>query len=141
MNNKDVIKVDMIVGLPGSGKSTFALSKINNDSFFIDDFSLNKHLLTDFIESGKKRLVITDPLLCEVTKERAEQRLIFMLKHDNLEFEWFLFENDLNACWNNVFNRNDGRKISYSFLENLSKIYNQNYFSEPQITLPVFKRK
>lgn len=141
MNNKEVIKVDMIVGLPGSGKSTFALSKINNDSFFIDDFSLNKHLLTHFIESGKKRLVITDPLLCEVTKERAEQRLIFMLKHDNLEFEWFLFENDLNACWNNVFNRNDGRKISYSFLENLSKIYNQNYFSEPQITLPVFKRK
>lgn len=126
--NKDKIDITIIVGLPGSGKSTFALKLINNNNFLIDDFSLNRHLLEDFKKTEMKELIITDPLLCETTIERAEKKLKMFLKSENIDFKWILFENNLKDCWTNVFNRNDDRQISYGFMKDLSKKYEENYF-------------
>lgn len=140
--NEDKIDITVIVGLPGSGKSTFALKLINDNNFLIDDFSLNRHLLEDFKKSGKKELVITDPLLCETTQERAEKKLKFFLKNENINFKWVLFENDLKNCWTNVFEREDNREISYNFVKELSKKYEENYFYKNQENvIDVFKKE
>lgn len=141
--NDDKINVTIIVGLPGSGKSTFALKLMNDNNFLIDDFSLNRHLLEDFKKKGMKELVITDPLLCETTIERAEKKLKLFLKSENVEFKWILFENDLSNCWTNVFNRNDDREISYNFVKELSKKYEENYFKnkDKHEIINVYKRE
>lgn len=42
------ISITVIIGLPGSGKTTLALKMVDDKTFLIDDFSLNKELVNDF---------------------------------------------------------------------------------------------
>lgn len=131
------ISITVIIGLPGSGKTTLALKMVDDKTFLIDDFSLNKELVNDFLKTGLNRLVITDPRLCSTTKKRAETVLKTYLG-DNIFISWIAFENDVESCWKNVQERKDGRVIGRYFLDSLSEKYTPFEFTDnPK---PVFKK-
>jgi adenylate kinase family enzyme len=56
-------KITLIVGLPGSGKTTLAKSMMTPDHFLIDDPSRDELLFQNAIKSGKRSIIICDPLL------------------------------------------------------------------------------
>lgn len=131
------ISITVIIGLPGSGKTTLALKMVDDKTFLIDDFSLNKELVNDFLKTGLKNLVITDPRLCSTTKKRAETVLKTYLG-DNIFISWIAFENDVESCWKNVQERKDGRIIGRYFLDSLSEKYTPFEFTDNPN--PVFKK-
>lgn len=131
------ISITVIIGLPGSGKTTLALKMVDDKTFLIDDFSLNKELVNDFLKTGLNRLVITDPRLCSTTKKRAETVLKTYLG-DNIFISWIAFENDVESCWKNVQERKDGRIIGRYFLDSLSEKYTPFEFTDNPN--PVFKK-
>ena len=131
------ISITVIIGLPGSGKTTLALKMVDDKTFLIDDFSLNKELVNDFLKTGLKNLVLTDPRLCITTKKRAETVLKTYLG-DNIFISWIAFENDVESCWKNVQERKDGRIIGRHFLDSLSEKYTPFEFTDNPN--PVFKK-
>lgn len=128
--------ITAIVGLPGAGKTTLANKLCDKNTFLIDDFSLNKHLVEDFHKLSFNKLVITDPRLCEAKKDRAESVFKRYFGND-ISITWIAFENNIETCWNNVQKRNDKRVISKRFLEALSQQYNPLEFTQNPKT--VFK--
>jgi adenylate kinase family enzyme len=122
------LSITAIVGLPGAGKTTLANKLYNKNTFLIDDFSLNKHLIEEFHKQSVNELIITDPRLCEAKKEKAE-KVFKRYFGEDIIIKWIAFENNLEVCWNNVQKRNDNRIIGKHFLETLSKQYNPLEFT------------
>lgn len=127
-------KVRMIVGLPGSGKTTYAL----NEQFGI--------LFDDPMkfENGKKNLQLALKMNYDVTitdiyctdpdiRNQAESDLHMW---GATEIEWMFFENNPQDCIWNITKRNDGRSISSDYVYELSKHYN---IPENAKILPVWK--
>jgi len=137
MNNVKNIQVILYVGLPGSGKTTFLLSK--KDGYFIDDFCVNSNKIEDFKLTKYNKLYIADPMLCSVKKEIVENKIKELLKSDNIQFEWFFYENDVDACINNVKSRSDGRQVSENFIMRLSMQYEENHNKNFLKAIPVYK--
>lgn len=105
MTNSKNYKFVMIVGLPGSGKTTLAekmYAEAPHGSYLADDFSLHMEEHLAAIDLSQTDVVIvTDPSLCAITcQEQAEHSIleIFELLPQNVAFEWIYFENDMEAC-------------------------------------------
>jgi predicted ATPase len=117
-------KVILIVGLPGSGKTTLATSMLNSDTFLIDDPSRDTSLFTKALESGKSTIIICDPLLI-VTK--AENVITFMQKKfgSDVDIQWIYFDNDPVQTWKNHEQRNkhDYRLLDKNKFNDMSKKY------------------
>ena len=115
-------KIILIIGLPGSGKTYYASSKIDNSSYLIDDIK-SVNILTDaLLLDNVKNIYITDPLLC--IPQNFLNCLHFLSSRCNVSIEKVFFENDIKKAWNNVQKRNDGRIISLDFIQYLSRNYN-----------------
>ena len=110
-------KVLIIVGLPGSGKTTFG--KKQKDAFFIDDIK-DKNEIEKAINNKHQFVVISDPyLIFEKNRISAKKHLLGLgIK----EIEWIFFENNKEKCLKNVKKRNDNRKVE-SFINLFSKNY------------------
>lgn len=121
----------VIVGLPGSGKTNAAqnysdfLDYIVFDDVGNDEYMMNKlySYLTywkDLDNDWRSGVVVTDTFLCEPKNRSSFQK---KLNEYGLRPTWLFFENDPEQCIKNVQNRNDGRKISASYIRELSKKY------------------
>lgn len=110
-----MIQFLLIVGLPGSGKTYYSQEL---EGIIFDDFN-DLSLLTEELQG---KVVIIDPnFCCDSALEGA--KVILNKKYPDCKIDVVYFENDLKACWENVQRRNDNRKISYSFVKNLSINY------------------
>lgn len=112
-------KCTVIVGLPGSGKS-FLMNQIALNEILLDDIEIKD---SQVFEPGN--YILTNPYFCLSSKEKITEKINQHFKVDIIEF--ILFENDLEACWFNVQNRKEYKKISYSFMQYLSKEYSKNF--------------
>lgn len=109
-------KIHLIVGLPGSGKTHYALSVLGHLPL-VDDIREQDELLPDTQE-----FVIIDPNFCdEKILENAKQILTFF--YPNAEFEIVYFENNPDACRANVARRDDGRNVTGT-IERFAPLYN-----------------
>lgn len=132
-------KVIFIVGLPGSGKTTYAKSIMDDTYFLIDDPIRDKTLFVQAIAADKPNVIICDPLLIGKEPERI-QNIIMKQFGSNLDFEWIYFENDQHVAWANHLKRNeiDPRHINEKFHQQLSEQYS---IPENAKVIPVYKPK
>ncbi len=100
----------LVIGLPGSGKTTFLKTV---DGLVVDDITDLKSIPETF-----ENLYISDINFC-VGTEKAEE---YLSKFGHKIVKIF-YENEPEKCIINVNNRNDGRLISEQFIRFLSKQY------------------
>lgn len=105
-----------IVGLPGSGKTTFA-KNISNGYRLIDD-------PVNFIKDVKpyldENLIITDPSLC-IESNRVSATNMIKSYNPYIKIDWLFFENDPESCILNASGRINKKVDNY--IKTLSKVY------------------
>lgn len=116
-------KVTLIIGLPASGKTTLANQLVQcslQPAVCVDD-AKEQHFseIQQAIKDGKD-IYITDPHLCyeynlKAAKEKLEQ-------WGATQIECIYFENNPEACLQNVKRRNDGRNVE-EFIRHASSKY------------------
>ncbi len=112
------MKIILVVGLPGSGKTHLAHSLVDKHEHMsiVDDITT----LDQLPESGD--IVITDVNFCDGNiLEKAI--VIFHEKYDNAKIFTVYFENDPDAARRNVAYRDDGRNVEGT-IRRFEKIYN-----------------
>lgn len=126
MKNKyDWLTIRILIGLPGSGKTSFIKNTIEqynsvfDDILSIDDIARFKE---DCNEYGGL-VVIADCNLCNTENLNILERIIKSDIHIESKIEKIYFENNPDACRHNVSLRNDNRKVENS-INNLSRFYN-----------------
>lgn len=129
--NKEIV---LIMGLPGSGKTTLAKTKYF-DYELIDDISLKINVLHEYDKFNK--LVITCPFAGGIDKDKLENRLNQWFS--NIEkIDYVAFENNIEQCLKNIVARNDDRVIMAATVERMAKKYKPERFTNN--ILPVFKK-
>ena len=115
-----VEKISLLVGSPGSGKSTLGLKMQNQglDCLFLDDISIQiKSSPCDFIyeqaiSKNKTHIIIADVNFCF---SQIRDSAVFQLeKFFNLTVDIIYFENNLEKCLKNIKKRQlegDDRKV------------------------------
>jgi len=105
------MQITCVVGLPGSGKTCYVLHTYKQHAFFLDD-AVDIPTQLGWFQANKQRfnhLFIADPYFCiPQVREQAEQKLI---NYFGMQPNWIFFENDPEACMQNVTRRDDGRKV------------------------------
>ena len=126
--NKQLI---IVIGLPGSGKTTMCqkLQTLNGYIIF-DDFINNFYdgELLDTIQSGNK-VCINDPRLCQhIIFEKYISIFKKYVNHDNIYL--ILFENNPNQCIKNVLQRNNNKVGIINTIKNNSKMYSTDNYTK-----------
>ena len=111
------MKVTLLVGLPGSGKTTLGKELEAQGATFIDDISIVG--LKPLREAMKQveYVVVADTFLCRLQEREAARRHLY-----DCEVEWVFFENAPEKCLRNVDKRADGRKVT-ELVKRLSEEY------------------
>lgn len=106
----------LVVGLPGSGKTHYALGLQAQGWLMVDD-------ITDLSDLPPAqpglRVVITDPNFCVTSVRQAAQAVCAQIYHT---VDCVFFENCVTKCEVNVAHRADGRRVQ-GLLRSLSRIY------------------
>ena len=123
-------KIIVIVGLPGSGKTFLGNQLSDNDNILLDDFEYSKEYFFDI----SKNYILTNPYFCTTSKENIISKLPTVF-----EISFIFFENNLENCWYNVQNRQEYKKICYSFMKHLSDNYLKNYNLDDENIISVKK--
>ena len=131
----------MIVGLPGSGKTSFAKKLVNESRtpmFLATDFSAHMDdILSEFNPSKYHQIVVTDPMLCGIPQESAEDTMLEMFRftRNKTKFTWIYFENDAEAC---IVNTHKTPRLEN--LDNFIHIQSKKYtIPEGSNILPVYR--
>lgn len=102
------MRITLLIGMPGSGKTTYgeALAK-KSDAIFYDDFS--KFHCINSIKFAEE-IIIADICFCDaaILKE-AESKLL--KKFPDSEITKLYFKNQPDRCRANVLKRSDGRHV------------------------------
>lgn len=122
------MKLTLVVGLPGSGKTYFATSL---GGTLIDDISINT---ADKTQITGDHLVVTDPNACQVDPATVLRKLTEWF--GEREISVFAFENDVDACMKNISARADSRVITKQTMHALAKNYRPEEWGT---VVPVFK--
>jgi GTPase SAR1 family protein len=116
-------QIIIVIGLPGSGKSSFC-RKFSNDGYLIFDDFISKFFdgsLIETIASGSN-VCINDPRLCFFHIFSKYISILEQIVPKN-NILLYLFGNDPIQCFANLTKRNDLRKISFNTLLNYSQHY------------------
>lgn len=108
----------IIIGLPGSGKTTYAQNDLN-DYLIFDDcltyFYNGKAMMA--IEFGIKTCLI-DPRFCDYTVfKRYLKRILKLI--DKQQIKLILYQNQPEICLNNIANRSDDKRNGRSDYDTL----------------------
>lgn len=102
------MKVTLLVGLPGCGKTFLGSELAKNGALFIDDISIQGLSPLRQAMYGESDVVVADTFLC---RENERKLAASWLKLFGCEIEWVFFENNPEKCLRNVEQRADGRKV------------------------------
>jgi len=128
----------IIIGLPGSGKTTYAKGLLSYKMFddFMKDF-YNGEVLK--LLKNKEKVCLNDPRLCDINHfNRYEKIFLNHIPKENIHL--ILFENNPAQCLKNITDRNDGRKGISEWITPLSAMYNlDNYKEYKHTVMSVYK--
>ncbi|XWV24461.1 mg971 protein [Tupanvirus deep ocean] len=119
-------QVVIIIGLPGSGKTTLSQKFIDDGYIIFDDFVntfYNGDLINKIISgSPLRKFCINDPRLCQF--DIFNKHITIIEKYVNRSNIYLiLYENDPKTCLVNIQNRKDNRKGITNTINNYSKFY------------------
>jgi len=132
------MKLLIIIGLPGSGKTTYFNQNLSDKFKFYDDFVSNifdGKLVSD-LKKKENDICVADPRLCnfQIFNRAMNIFLQYISKND---IDIILFENDKDKCIINANNR--GSRFVTKSIEFNSFIYNYDNYSEYNCKLvPVY---
>lgn len=114
------MKISLIVGLPGSGKTTLC-NKMKG--LVIDDISKCTNNIPSYLRkiATTDHLIISDVYFC-LEKTRKDALKVIEKLFPNSEIEWIFFENSPDKCSRNVKRRDDKRKVD-GLIKTLTKVY------------------
>jgi GTPase SAR1 family protein len=130
--------IHIIIGLPGSGKTTLANELITTlekpvliDDLFIQlqkyDFNWKNTLHSfDCLESNYTDIVITDFLACSPLEQKTLFNKLGEFFPKSFQ-HWHFFNNDPYQCLENAHKRNNGTNIDVT-LQSMTKIYEKSSF-------------
>lgn len=110
------MKIFLLIGLPGSGK-THWLS--NKQGIIFDDMSQIKNgmqklekLIKNSFQDKEQNIYISDVNFCEIsTLEKAKKIIASFSPKQEIEFNYVLFISTQEISFNNVEYRQDGRNV------------------------------
>lgn len=123
------MRVTLVAGLPGSGKTFLLRSMQEEGATCIDDI----RDLSDLPTRPVSWLAVSDVNFCRQNVRNAAEREI-VLRFGPVDFEWIFFENDPDQCRSNAIGRNDGRNV-HADIDALSRLYD---VPEGATIIPVF---
>lgn len=140
MNEMDCTFFKIIIGLPGSGKTTLARNWISYfpRALLLDDLSRDfSGGVRKYNEMNPKMVVITDPRMCGVPEAEIKQVLDKNFKNDvgYKFFNFYYFANDPEACIINA--RRDPKPGG---TENFIRQWTKRYvIPDGAVVLPVYR--
>lgn len=105
------MQITCVAGLPGSGKSKYVADHMHINDWWLDD-PRHESLMPTFTEWARMHvptLWVTDPYFC-IPDVRQHAQVKLSDKY-GASCNWLFFENDPEACMQNVLRRQDGRKV------------------------------
>lgn len=119
------MKITVIVGLPGSGKSHYGNSlSFSIGHLFFDDCVTDLEVweAAEACILAGQDCILADPGFCI---DRQKKKLLDKLAtlNPNAQIEFIYFANEPDICAENVSTRTDGRAVSKRFAYDLSKWY------------------
>lgn len=122
------MQITLIVGLPGSGKTTLGnqIAVGRDNIIWLDDVSVvgGLDVLKDAIDYGWERIIVSDVFLCRPI-DRSNAVRWLKKNAQGYAIEWIYFENAPDKCLANVLRRNtdgDDRKVG-QLIHELTKLY------------------
>lgn len=124
-------RIILIMGLPGSGKTTLANAMAQEGNLVIDDYG--KRVLEDRLgvygeirAARPRRLILTDVMAVRSNPEAIRHTL----RYFGADVDIIAFENDPDACWANIERRQDGRVIDRTALYGMARAYDPSRFTD-----------
>lgn len=129
-NSTTIKKIILLVGMPGSGKTTLGNKFLKPTVVFLDDISKLTDNAKEYLTKLKEEdgsiseLIISDVFFCQ---EFIREKALLVIKEvfPCAKIEEIYFENDKEKCIRNVNRRllvNDDRKV-FDLINNLSIFY------------------
>lgn len=111
------MRVTLVAGLPGSGKSSMLRKLAADGATCIDDI----HALSELPPRRVRWLAVADVNFCR-SQVRSAAEAEIERRYGASEIEWVFFANDPTQCLANASARNDGRDVAAD-IKALSRVY------------------